>query len=331
MTRLTTYLHSLLTALLAVAALAACSREEPESLTKKPVRPAQGVTFNDDGTLGITFGMEIPGMAATRALDENPNYNDLHLYMLVFEDGQGLEQYAELTPLTVKPDGTHENSGLVSYKLSLEPTEANAVIHLIATNQPDFKMQIGYGTEERVVPSLCTYLNEDGTANEAYWQRIVLGHNIPSAESADPDNEKYNEEDAKKAAQIAAKMRHVPMIRNFCRVSVQNGDPDNFTLTGIFVLNTTDCGTVAPYVAGNEPDSRFVDYFVEGSNPYSIRSYDDISAQKHIGTLPAGVKIINKLADVIASEPEEASTSPVYFYERPARVNSTERTYVIVR
>ena len=342
MTRFFTYLHPSLAVRTAVVLLVACTREDMQ-LSHDYGRMNGSVAFNDDGTLGFTLGMEIPGMAAasTRALGAEPDYGNLDLYLLVFDESEGLVQYADLTPERIngQTDNRHGHQALVTYKLSLEPTENPATVHLIATNQPDFKQQIGYGTEERLISSLYTYRNEDGTANEAYWQRIVLGSNIPSAEQADPKNvnesdpnKRYSEEAARKAEAIAEKMRHVPMIRNFCRVSVDNFATDQFTLTGIFVLNTSDCGTVAPYVAGNEPEHRFVDYFKEESDRYEIKSYAEISAQNHIGTLPAGVQIINKLADVSAAEDKTSvRTDPVYFYERPARVNSTERTYVILR
>ena len=341
MTGLTKYLRPALAALLAAAAFAACRDgllDEPAVFPSDSSGFSDGVTLNDDGTLGITLRMEIPGMApaSTRAMGGTPNYDDLNLFLLVFEEGEGLEQYAQLKPRPHQADGTHDHSELVTFDLSLEPTEKNATIHLIATDQPDFRQQIVYGTEERVIASLYTRDN-----HEAYWQRIVPGSNIPSAEQADPKNvnesdpnKRYSEEAARKAQRIAGLMSHVPMIRNFCRVSLEVEDTGHFTPTGLYVLNTVDCGSVAPYVAGNPADRRFVDYFEEDSDPYEIKSYDAISAQDHIGTLPTGVQLINRLGGDIRTKSEAEAgepVGPVYFYERPARVNSTERTYAVVR
>ena len=326
MNRIAAYLVVTLALLLAVG-LAACTDEPLDP----PARPGHAV-FNPDGTLGVTIGLDISGLnaAATRAeLAEKPAYDELKLYLLLFEEGEGLKQYAALEPAFRQTDSDHSHHELMTFDVSLEPTEKNATIHLIATNQPDFSKQILFGIEKRVVPSLYTDEN-----HEAYWQRIELGSNVPSAEKAQQsDGDAYDPNEAAKADAIAAALSHVPMIRNFCRVSVDVGLPGNFTLTGLYVVNTVDRGSVAPYVAAS---GKFVDYYDTAT---SGKSYAEISAQNYIGTLPAGVKLINTALDPaqIATKAEnpsgfsDPSEAAVYFYERPARVNSTERTYVILR
>lgn len=313
-----------------------------------------GVTYNADGTLGLTLNIAIPGLVATtqtRSLGETPDYQNLKLYLLVFEGDDGLEQYEELTPVTPgQTDATHGHNDLLTYKLSLRPTEKPATIHLIATNQPEFERQISYGTEERVIFTLATGYDYPGetagtTAYEAYWQRIALDYNIPSAEQADPGNQNttdpnkaYSEEAARHAADLAEKMKHVPLVRNFCSVSVEVPEDvkEHFTLKGLYVFNTVDAGTVAPYVASRPEGDRFVDYVETENGRYAIKSYSKISSQGHIGTLPAGVRLINKIDEgenVRTKSLADAAgrVAPVCFYERPARVNSTERTYAIVR
>lgn len=330
--------------------LPACNRSvlDPEM----PGRSDGQVVANPDGTLGLSGRLEIPdlGAVSTRALGGIPNYSDLDLHLLVFEQDDVasaddevmyvLRQYDKLALKAPQPDGVHTgNSALVKYEISLEPTEKPAVIHLIATNQRDFEQAIIFGTEERVLTALYTDDN-----HEAYWQRLDLVTNIPSADQINPDNrdvddphKRYSEEAVGKANAIKEKLSHVPMIRNFCRVSVQLSDAAkrNFLLTGLFVLNTVNRGSVAPYVPSNPAGERFIaDYFdYDGaSGRYVGKDYDEISRKNHIGTLPNGAGLINKLDDVrTMSVSETGDVQPVYFYERPARVNSTERTYVILR
>ena len=335
MNRITKYILSALAVVLAVCSLWSCADDLLDSRTQNP---ENGVTFNDDGTMNVSVRLEIPDLhaAGTRTMGNAPDYQSLKLYMLVFEEGEGLRQYAQLTPEPSQPDSEHGHNTLVTFSAMLEPTEKSAVIHLIATNQPDFHKSISYGTEERVITALYT---DDG--HEAYWQRRDIGGYIPSAEQVAKGGS-----DADTANKIARLFSHVPMIRNFCRVSVQLGDRarnvNKFKLKGLYVLNTVDRGSVAPYVAGNPAASRFVNYYVENpadGTPYQGMDYNGVSAQNHIGTLPTGVLLINTSTNEseigTKSESEDPDGSytlePVYFYERPARVNSTQRTYVIIK
>ena len=323
------------------AGLSACMRE-PSAVCGADASGDK--LFNADGTLSAVIRAEIPDMPAalTRTLDNTPDYADLSLYALVFEEGEGLRQYARLDREdALDADGEHGHAELLTFKIALEPTEKTATLHLVATNQPGFEEQIVYGTEERVVTALYT---DDG--HEAYWQRIVFESNIPGKEQTDPANagnsdpfKRYDPEAAANAAKIRMQLTHVPLVRNFCRVSVDASaayEKDRFTLTGLYVLNTVDRGSVAPYVTTAQ-QRRFVDGYctIGPDGKYRSRSYDDISATGHIGSLPTGVQLINKAGDDIATKSEsltgEPPVAPVCFFERPARVNSTERTFAILR
>ena len=315
------HIVSAVAAALAMLAAWACSSDLADDA--RTGQTSAEATFNDDGTIGLTIGMEIPEMtsAATRTMNATPDYDALSLYMFVFEQGEGLKQYARIESAAGQTPGT---DGVVKFRVTLEPTEKSAVVHIVATDQPDFEQQIVYGMEDRVIGSLCT----DG-GHEAYWQRIELGSNIPSAEEA----EKYPDEKAKVDA-IAAKLNRVPVIRNFCRVSVYNS-ARNFTLTGLYVVNTVDRGSAAPYAADRQQFMVYCDG-PAADGRYTGRSYADISSDGYVGTLPAGVTLINKI-DRIETRIESgqgqaiANGSAIYFYERPARTSSSERTYAILR
>ena len=326
MKKLTTYLLAILTVVCAAAGLNACTKDLHDFSTSLP----DNVSFNDDGSMNISISVAFPDMAApTRALNENPNYGNLQLILLVFEDGTGLRQRERILPddMDQVTDDNHNGRTLVKFNVELEPTEKNAVIHLIATNEADLYDRVDFGPEERVLTALYT-----SKGNEAYWQRIDLGHNIP----CDPDDEEHfgknGDKDAEleKVKNISAALTHVPMIRNFCRVSVTQKDDVPFELKGIYVINTVDRGSVAPYVA---KDDKFVEY-CNGDN--TGKSYREISEQGHTGTIPPGITLENKDTTDPAnieskSEGTGGNVAPVYFYERPARENSTERTYVILK
>lgn len=291
--------------------------------------------FNDEGNLTLSSVLEIPEMtkASTRAsLWDTPDYDNLQLYALVFEDGSGLKQYAKVDSEKHKTDPDHNHNELVEFIVTLQPTDKNAVIHLIATNQPNFEEMVTFGTEESVINALYTDRNY-----EAYWQRIDLGCYIPSKENTDNTNESFRADGEANAQKVADAMKHVPMIRNFCRVSI-NADAvpsTTFDLTGLYIINTVDRGSVAPYVADNPKGQRYVKYYKKNaSGNYEGMSYAEISGQNHIGTLPIGVKVTNNNLSNIASKSEKnagGNIDPVYIYERPARTNSTERTYAIIR
>lgn len=333
----------------------------------RPVSPLDGVTFNADGTMNIPVSLAVPGMtaAATRTLTGEPAYDQLNLYVLVFEqntEGSSyqLRQLAEFAPdkQQTTPDGVH-NGTLVTYTLTLEPTDRETVVHLVATDQPGFVDKIGYGTEESVMSSLYTsYTTSDQPALKdfygAYWQRVALGCNIPSREQVletieGVSNPLFSEEAKKNLGNIEKALSHVPVIRNFCRVSVKNKNEDKFVLTGLYVVNTVDQGSVAPYMADKK---AFVDYYgtaADGSYTGEGKNYDEISRQGYIGSLPTGIRLINKLEDfkadeaagtqrkatslseIALSEANQKEVEPVYFYERFARPIDPDQTYAIIR
>ena len=319
---------------LVLQVICSCSKDSAEH---RPADPLDGVTFNADGSLNLSVNLEIPGMmpASTRALDGTPAYDGLSLYLLVFDE-DGLKQLVHLDPAeqeSGQTDDKHGHESMVTTLKStvrLEPTEKKAVVHLIATDQPDFGDKISFGLEDAVVPSLYTTFLGEGDDKDfyaAYWQRRDLGCSIPSEEQLTAGKPQYDAGALTRLEQIKEALAHVPMIRNFCRVSVKNTAP-NFTLTGLYVVNTVDRGSVAPYVADNK---HFVDYYDEKDGKYVGKSYADISAQGHIGSMPDGVSLINRLGAVTTFSEGYGTVDPVYFYERPARTTSSNLTYAIVR
>lgn len=288
------------------------------------------IGYDSDGLLRISSDLEFPGMqsAGTRAMGAKPDYDNLQLYLLEFEEGVGLRQFQKFPSTAHQNDTQHGHNELVKFEVGLQPTDNRTVVHLVATNQPDFEQNITFGTEERVMSSLYT-----DNGYEAYWQRVDLGTFVPSKEMVEAGDVPQ-----KMVEDIGAKLTHVPVIRNFCRVSVvvPESVKEHFQLTGLYVVNTVDRGTVAPYVASNEAGNRFVKYYKGSGSNIEGLSYDEVSAQNHVGFLATGVKLINsdlsnlQTKSLIETDPD-GEVKPVYFYERPARPSETQRTYAIIR
>ena len=297
------------------------------------------IIFNADGTMTITAHAEIPliAQATSRAMSDQPNYDELNLYLFIY-DSDGLRQYTKVEQQIKDVDDVHGKNTLITFSVTLEPTEKPVTAHLIATNDPGIEMQFGYDTHDKMIPNLYTMY-----PYEAYWQFLDLGSNIPSAEQIDPENGRYSTESVAKAKNIRDQFKHIAMIRNFCRVSI-SCDPkvvveNNFHLNGIYVMNTPDRGSVAPHVTSSTAAVHYVDYFnapAKEGDPYQPKSYQEVSEQGHIGSLPSETDLLNtdkshEDMNEAKSEDEEGNLSPVYFYERPGHEDRTDRTYVIIR
>lgn len=299
------------------------------------------IILNADGTMTMTVNMEIPDMESviSRAgLSDEPNYGELSLYLLTYEP-DGLKQFTKIEQQIKDADVVHGHNAMIKFRVDLSPTEKNAVAHLIATNDPSFESQLNYYPEDQMIPMFATTY-----PYEAYWQRIDFGCNIPSAEQVDPTQEGYyTQQAANNAKKIRDMLAHVAMIRNFCRVSINADqkvtDIDHFHLTGLYVLNTVNRGTIVPYVSSNDVGNRFVNYYKEPTaegEPYIPMSYQEVSAQGHVGTLPSDLELMNDdrshESNIDAkSEDPDGNLQPVYFYERPGREIEKNRTFVIIR
>lgn len=304
--------------------------------------PRSYLSYDENGNLKIPVTLEAGDMTtvSTRGLSETPDFENMGIYMLVFDEAEGLKQFSSITPVEVIKDEKHPNEGLVKFNIILEPTENTSYVHFIATSDLGFGGRISYGMEEQVVPTLFT---EDGT--DALWQKIDFGTNIPGREKSDRDlgDKDFLPSEEAKAQNIVKKLTHIPMVRNFSKISVKFGDDftqQGYRLTDLYVVNTVNRGTVAPYRAtfdeqGKE-DDVFVPFYTEQDDEYIPLTYRDITDYySYQGRMPAGVKIINTIdkPDEIMTHTEAQGNNPpapVYFYERPARPNSAQRTYAIV-
>lgn len=312
MTVLKKYLYIVALLVGSIGCLSSCSDVIEENVSKSPA-----VTYNEDGSLNLTLEVEIPRMTtlATRAMGETPNYSDLNLYLLVFDSETGnLRQTQVIRDLTPTGDDVHTQKQYVKFNATFYPTDGEATVHLIASNQ-DLSQDLTAIGWEYMLRSICTT-----NGNEAYWARVPLGMNIPSAGDANSDEV---------AKEIAGMLSHVPMVRNFCRVSVTSS-VDNFTPTRLHLVNVTDRGSVVPYLTDDDKvddetrnNNGFVKFFKEA---YIPRNYSEISATGYIGEPPTGTVLQTGNNNVVSAADNDALN--VYLYERPYR--NANRTYAIV-
>lgn len=282
---------------------AACSQGE----MPLPMSPDSGTGEDVDCfTLSASISVPAPDVAPTRAFGDTPDYSGLKLYAIEFECSNA-DDPSQNVLLNIYESGseiTNETAGqdIVNFNILLNKSEAARVLHLVAVPN-SVNLEIGYGTEAYVIPSLYTSGN-----SEAYWKRIVFenGYGIQDETSG------WQTSDAAKA-----KLTRVPMLRNFARISVDNV-AQGFSFSGFAVLNVSDRGSVAPW---NYSQGKFPE-FLNADN--SMKSYSVISEDNYSGYLPAGWTLTDYNAGAFTTEAK-------YIYERPFPQNNLDRTVLIVR
>lgn len=319
-----------------LAALSACT-SDPDTGSAD-----SGVT--DDGKIVLRFGVRFPEAAATRSIGETPDYDNLTLWCVVFQDnGAPAANFLEQVEKAERSGSTYEDDHgrlLVPFKVELVATDENAIIHFIAIDSTisaaDNPLEhVDYGPENVVIPTMRT---KDG--HDAYWQRIALGMPIMAK----------NREEIEK---MVSTFSPVPMIRNFAKLEVYSSTP-KFDIDGFCVINSLNSGTIAPY---NERYGfpQFVDSQTapDGHRIYVPYTYDEITTGKrwiydasgdktpgenienrglpYTGARPNGWKVENKDAPAIIEgriDPARYNLAAKYIYERP--FSETEHTYIIV-
>lgn len=244
--------RTLYLALLALLALAGCMRDQLDGRND----------LEDDGDgVTLTFRTTIPDAptVATRALgdieaaaDKAAYLERLKLYIFVFED-TGSPESNYLRELVYEPKilSREVNSGTLTFRAKFDGTAENAILHIVATTDPEFEEQlrtVADRSELGIFSGATGLYSKDA---EAYWRRIELEMPI---NNENKDN-------------INAQLAPVRLIRNFARVNVKLKEdftkeaaesgitPEeakrialrDFMLEGFVVVNAADCGYVAAY------------------------------------------------------------------------------------
>lgn len=321
--------------------------------------------FEDEDGEGIylNFSLSMPEMQSLQTrgvLDDsgkNPEsdqngfsnfWNNINLYMFIFENqGSPESNYLrslihgdEIIPVSTAPEAAGENHPgkvLRKFKAKVDGTSENAIIHLVATNDPEFEEQL-QKTTDRSELGLFYGANGLYTHDEypAFWKRIDLDMPIRNY-----DEQKEDEKQLKK--QLNDKLSHIQMIRNFCRVTVslttdQQQIPylNNFRLLGYTLVNQVDHGYVAAYSESNHSFEEFEATDASENLSGAMKKYEDVFVTD--GFIPSRHPLS------VRDHKEEAATwlpakgaddsgiftmTPKYMFERPYQ--ESHRTFVIVK
>lgn len=301
-----------------MAAAAACTRDAEE------LAPAVQPDSDSDG---IAVALRFPEMESvvTRALGERNDeekLKELKLYLFLFEEDAsasiGVNRFISVVEAQPSDAADNYQNGIIIFdKVLLAQTDRNAVVHLIATSDPDFKIP-SVGFNERDMMS--SFIS--GNGNDAYWARVELGVPVQKTD----DGVDYTQIKKKLGGMVDGVRTPVPMVRNFCKITVeykpnQSVADDPFKLTGFRVINTMSHGTVVPYMSG---ESHFGEFIADARNPLS---YSEIVNSGYTGVRAAGSRLEN--TDVEKTDPQLYTSDAKYMYERPYQADN--HTYVLVK
>ena len=310
----------------------------PTACTDDPADSEPWQLKAGEGKVVMRFYAQFPEAhaAVTRTWADEPVYENLDLYCVVFDDGghPSRNYLTQVKPAKCYPDKKSQTEingtkvDIIPFEVELDAiSEENAIIHFIAIDKdiadvdnPLLQKDNLYGPENVVIPRMTV-----SGGHDAYWQRIALGFPIKI------DN-------APAIANFVSKTSPVPLIRNFAKISVtwepdpSKGQPEDFELMGFCVINTLDRGTIAPY-SELLPDGfpQFVD-FENGRRPYN---YDEIVdaklGQGYTGVRATGSRVQNP--GMVPADTNDGSSpytlTQKYVYERP--FSETNHTYIIVK
>lgn len=250
----------------------------------------------------VNLSVDAPAIhdAGTRALSGTPDYNDMHLYLVEFDDNGSPLINTLKTVYT--PEEETPQTDRVLYKVVLNKSDQPRILHLIALPKSE-ELNVEYGVEGTVIPSLKT---SEGTP--AFWRRLTFEHGYCHVENG---KEILSTE--------LDQLKHVALIRNFACISITNTENSNFELKGFAVINDPTAGTMAPWKSQNY---SFPEFLKSGTD--QPQDYTDLSAVYN-GISPASLTFNNQDAGPVV----EDNTDPKYVYERP--FNSLRHTYIIIK
>lgn len=301
--------------------------------------PAESIS-DGDGPVTVRISMAMPEVqaATTRAaldgVSDNPDeeyLKDLRYYLFVFEDTGNIEsnylrelvyepKISNISVENIVDDTYHtHNKPLISFDVTLDGTSENAIIHLVATSDPMFESQlqeVGDRTELGLMAGARGLWTSD---KEAYWKRINLGMPICKTN----------------ADEIQKMLRHIPMVRNFARITLEispdafdDGVP-RFLLDGFVVVNAADYGYITAYNerAGESGKPGFIDFVDENRKP---QEYKYITGT--LNYIPAShplSKRSNPDDDLTWVNAVDWNTDAKYVFESP--VSGQHRPFIIAK
>lgn len=263
---------------------------------------------------GLQFSVSVP--EANQTLTRSFSSEAINsLWVLVFDDQGFFIESQQAEPLEPGTFSTDQNT---EYKFSvkLQSSPARRILHLVANY--DFEANpVSYGSEYYVLRSLTVANGQD-----AYWQRVELDHGIPDDISSMPESD-------------LAKIKKIPLVRNFAKIHVEVAENSNFTMTGYALWNVPDRGCVAPCVMSQnsfavyeksdaESDAYALNPWVSRTYAELTKSFDGTSTSGFTGYLPASVNIVQTDASALTF-----GTDDQYMYERPFSEDNTNTAIIV--
>lgn len=292
--------------LLALAGLSACSTEElmdnqPESGNSNPFE--------------VTVSVAIPDMPTSQTrgiLGETPGAN-LKLTILEFEKGADAAN-TNLTKIyqaeTTSPTDV-ANDGTVKFKVTLNSTSSAKVLHLMIADE---FITCSFGSEANLIPMITTGI-VNNISHEAYWGRVECDNGYVTIDESG---------EAKLSTDVKQKLTNVPVIRNFCKITVQNTAMTNFDFLGFELVNIPTAGTIAPWDQANLD----IPELLSGAD---MLTYSQVSPV-YKGIVPENSGFRNQETEIRAlsgSEASRFSNAAQYIYEHP--YESGRHTYMIIK
>lgn len=262
---------------------------------------SSGVTVIDGDKILLDLGVDMPSMGSvsSRALVDAPDYDDMQLYLVEFDDnGSPLRNTLKKV---YRPEFERPDVDRVHYKVVLDMTQQPRILHLIVLPK-DQTLNVNYGVEGTIIPSLTV-----SGDTPAYWRRLSFPDGYCSIDDAGfisltPETEQ---------------LRHVALVRNFASIEVVN-QAEGFTLKGFAIVNSPSSGTIAPF---NRSTSSFPDFL---DNSQMTLPYSTVSAS-YLGVQAPNLELNNPAAGPTVP----LDLSPKMMYERPA--SDIRHTFVIIR
>ena len=267
-------------ALVVIFGLWSCVREELPSYTA-----TEGATFD------LEFSVVLPEMhTATRAMGDEV-INTLHLY--IFDENGYISQFKEATITQVEEgsNSTWEDGVLTTFRVTdIYASQFKRTIHFIA-NLPD-NAKTSFGSEQELINSMYT-----SGGVEAFWQYRVFENGLNSETS----------------------ILNVALVRNYAMVSIDNKDT-NFGSAMLALVNTPDCGTVAPYSISRQLYAPYPITVADGKT-----AYQTITDWGYYGHELANMTLQNTLDNFNPT----FSSDPVCLYER-MHLGSNKPTFAVI-
>lgn len=286
------------------------------------VLPTEKPTCAIGSKATITFSTAGLMNAETKAIID-PSVDVETLHLILFDENGMYVETCEATKLGSSDHDDHE--GGRHYTVTLTLTDQPRIIHFVANCPVE---QVKYGHEISIIGNMYVDKNdqlEHTTQYEtSYWARIEVPHILVK------ETEETLEDGTKKTVvsltdDIVYKFNHVPLLRNFAEIRVEDKTDDTFKFEGYAVYNIIDRGTVAPYNSNTQSFQSFLYHPDPQNSAISSYSYPQLTGLGYEGHALSTSKLITDLARNDDNTVKVfASGEPFYVFERKISVMTDE-------